>query len=176
MLYRLIAVALLALPPFAAVGAEADPWRVTPEAASRVQAFKRTSGAVEDLQIYDLRNQMVYGGTVNGRTSLLSLHDLLACFQITNPLSSLEVKFRKGILIAMDDVKFAKGNWAAVVGLTQQEILEVDAREKYLLLDLVRVGVNELQKVHQKIGVVRLMAKACLPAKAPVPKAKSTGG
>ena len=60
--------------------------------------------------------------------------------------------------------------------MTEQEILEVDAREQYLLLDSVRVGVDDLREVGQKIGVIRIMAKACLPKEAPAPKAKSNGG
>ena len=172
--HRLFAAALLTLPPAAAVAA--DPWQVTAEAASQVKAFKRTSVIVADVLIYDMRNWMVCGGTEQERTPLLGLHDLLACFHITHPASSLEVKFRDGIQIAMDDVQFAKGKWDAAVRLTQHEVLEVDAQEKYLLLDLVRVGVNDLQGVRHKIGVIRLMAKACLPEEAPAPKAKSSGG
>ncbi len=174
-LHRLLAAALLALGPTAAVAA--DPWQVTAEAATEIKAFKSTSRGIEDTLIYDMANndmgnRMVYGGTVDDRTPLLGIYDLLACFHITHPESSMDVKFGGGIRIALDGVQFTKGKWDAVVHMTEQEIFEVDAREKYLLLDLVRVGVNDLQKVRHKIGVVKLMAKACLPIEVSAPKVK----
>lgn len=173
-LHLLLAAALLALGPAAAVAA--DPWQVTAEAAAEVKAFKRTSMAVEDMLIYDMGNWMVYGGTVHDRTPLLGIYDLLACFHLTHPESSMDVESGGGIHIAMDGVQFAKGKWDAVVRMTEHEKVEVDTREQYLLLDLVRVGVRDLHEVRHKIGVVKLMAKACLPKEAPAPKAKSKGG
>lgn len=174
-IHRLLAAALLALAPAAAVAA--GPWQVTVEAVSKIKAFKSTSRGVDDTLIYDMvnydmGNRMVYGGTVDDRIPLLGIYDLLACFHITHPESSMDVKFGGGIRIAMDGVQFAKGRWDAVVRLTEHEILEVDSHEKYLLLDIVRVGVNDLQKVGHKIGVVKLMAKACLPIEVSVPKVK----
>ena len=44
-LHRLLAAALLALVPAAAVAA--DPWQVTVEAVSKIKAFKSTSRGVE---------------------------------------------------------------------------------------------------------------------------------
>ena len=174
-LHRLFAAALMALPPAAAVAA--DPWQVTAEAASEVKAFKHTSMAVEDMQIYDMGNWMVYGGTVHDRTPLLPIYDLLACFHITHPESRMDVESGGGIQVIMDQVQFAKGKWDATLRLTEHERIEMLDKKRYLLLDVVRVGASDLKQAKYKIGVVRMMARACLPKGAPTPpKTRPKGG
>ena len=163
MLYRLFAAALIALLPASAVAAE--PWRVTPDAASEVKSFKRTSRAVEDMQIYDMGNWMVYAGTIHKRIPMLPIYDLLACFQITHPESSMDVESGGGVQVILDQVQFAKGKWDATLRLTEHERIQHLDKEKYLLIDLVRVGASDLKKSKHKVGVIKRMAKACLPKK-----------
>ena len=172
-LLMLAAIILLAPLSYAA---GPKPWRVSAEARPAVKAFKRKSMFIEDMQINDMGNWMVYGGGKHDRVPLMPIYDLIACFSLTNPDSPMDVESGGGVHIAVDDARFKKGKWHAVVRLTEHTRIEKFDKVRYLLLDLVRVGVSELKKRKHKIGVVRIMAEACLKKPAPKSKAKSKSG
>ena len=170
----MLAAALLA--PVAALGAEAKPWRVTAEAKAKIETFKRKSIIIDDMRIYDPDNWMVHGGDAHNRIPLLPVYDLLACFRITTPDTYMDVDIGGGVEVVIDKVQFAKGKWDAKVRLTEHTRINNLDRERYYLVDLVKIGTSKMAKSRDKIAVIKIMAQACLPQDAPAPKAKSTGG
>jgi hypothetical protein len=171
----LVLAAMILLAPLS-YAAGPKPWRVSAEASPGVKTFKRKSMFIEDMRIYDMGNWMVYGGDRHHRIPLLPIYDLIACFSLTNPDSLLDVESGGGVEITVDGARFKKGKWDSVVRLTEHTRIEKFDKELYLLLDLVRVGASDLKKSKHKIGVVRIMAEACLKKAPPKSKAKSKRG
>ena len=171
----LILVASL-LAPSAVVGAETNSWQVAAAAKPKVEAFKRKSIVIEDMRTYSPDNWMVYGGTPPSRIPLLPIYDLLACFRITTPDTYMDVQSGGGVDVVIDNVQFTKGKWDAEVRLTEHTRIELLDKERYFLIDLVRVGTSKMTKTQHKISVIKLMVQACLPKNAPTPKGKSKDG
>lgn len=171
----LVLAAMVLLAPMSHA-AGPQPWGVSVKAQPKVKAFKRKSTLIEDMRAYGMGNWMVHGGGKHDRVALMPLYDLVACFSLTNPKSALDVELGKGVHITVDKARFRKGKWDAVVHLAEHTRIEKFDKERYFLLDLVRVGVSELKKRKHKIGAVRILAEACLEKAAPKPKVKSKGG
>lgn len=170
----MLAVSLLA--PVAAMGAEGGPWQVVAAAKPKIEAFKRKSIVIEDMRTYSPDNWMVYGGDTHNRIPLLPVYDLLACFRITTPKTYMDVDTGGGVDVVIDKVQFAKGKWDAEVRLSEHTRIELLDKERYYLVDFVRVGASKMTKARHKIAAIKIMAQACLPKDAPAPKAKSNGG
>ncbi len=166
-----LAVGLVGVPAEAAKK-DPKPWIVVPSAKAAVKKFKRKNPAIKQIRDAAIGNLMVYVGNRGHLTPLLGFHDLVACFGITHPKSTIDVGAADGVQILMEKVKFAKGKWDALLKLTQRQRPRRLDTEKYLLLGYIRVGVNELGKDSHKIGVAKIMAKRCLVTAASKPSQK----
>ena len=156
----LVLAAMVLLAPMSHA-AGPQPWGVSVKAQPKVKASTQEH-AHRGYASYGMGNWMVHGGGKHDRVALLPLYDLVACFSLTNPKSALDVELGKGVHITVDKARFRKGKWDAVVHLAEHTRIEKFDKERYFLLDLVRVGVSELKKRKHKIGAVRILAEACL--------------
>ncbi len=166
----MLAASLLA--PVAAMGAEAVQWQVVDAVKPKIETFKRESIVIEDMRAYDPDNWMVYGGDAHNRIPLLPIYDLLACFRITTPKTFMDVDTGGGVDVVIDKVQFAKGKWDAEVRMSEHTRIELLDKERYYLVDLVKVGAIKMTKTRLMIGTIKFMVQACLPKDAPAPKAK----
>ena len=127
------------------------------DAEGMAKANSKSVGALKDA---DIENRMVYGTAV-GRGPMLPLYDMIACIELSNPASSIDVRTGKAVDVTVRKAAFPGGTWDTKIRIGEKtEFRELDKRSE-LVLQRVKVGTLEMNDKKDWIHAIRWLTRSC---------------
>lgn len=147
---------------FGAVAQGSTPsWIIREDMLDDVKDFQDSSPIIRDMLMEKEPNSMVHAVAFDGG-KLLPVYELLACLQLTNPKSKMNVDFGGGFDINIDEVTFPGGTWPVYVRIREIDQIKFLEKKTVLVLDKIRIGNMMFTDIERIVPTMKLLSGACL--------------
>jgi len=127
---------------------------------ARVETFLNESPIIQELIDNNISNDDIRAD--EGKYDFgIKEFDLIACFHLTNPKSTMDVEGGGGLVVTMTDVKFAKGKYRADIEFGESSKIDMLEKDKFQIPRKFEIGHLILTTVPERIEIIKMMTKAC---------------